>query len=1457
MVNGPSTKYKEAKMKKLSLRIVSAFLAVMTLMSVLSCMSVFATETTEETVQYATGDLSLEYPELEEDLEVIESVSEYNEIVNGEDTASTYSLRASSYPSSVDNSTSIYFPAIGSQGRVGSCTAWATCYYQFTYEMNRSIGRTTTPENTFSPKWVYNKINRGIDTGSTYVHAYNLMKSQGCVQISDVPYDEDFRTWSPSDEYWTDSLNYRLNTSQLLYTGSGNTPITSPDDSDLNTVKAALANGEVLTFSTYFDHWAYSTIESNTNAPENSNYIGESIATAMNSYEGGHRMTLVGYNDDIWVDINGNGTVETAEKGAFKVANSWGTDYGNDGFIWVAYDALNTVSALSIIVPDTNRGPIFNSITRITVRDYDSDADINLVYTLNSARRNQTSLTVTAVSSNGTKYSGTVSPYRDSNYSINENNNYSYDGKTSSNDGTMVFALDNIVSSLTSDTFDDYTWTVTVADTSSDSYSLTVKDLKIVDNNTGKTINSSVSMPVTLNGASKTIGFGDEVTANEVTIYYRGYSNPNIHYQVGTGSWTSVPGVAMTASSEVDGYTHTYTIDLGDSTYANVCFNDGNGNWDSRNGANYKFEAGTYTYSNGTITAIEVDKSMKIKSFDITPSSGKIAPGESVKMDVTLSNAPSTACIKYSYIDPNGNECVIYDYTSACSASKQFTVEGTYTLIVRAKESYASIEYVEARKTITVAEKASNTCTIYYKGYSTPYIHYQVGTGSWTSVPGYAMTATSEVSGYTHKYTIDLGESTYANVCFNNGNNTWDSKNGANYKFYAGTYTYSNGTITEYKPAELEATLTSSKVQNIGRYEYLTFTAKATGGTAPYKYKFTYTRYGQTYTLRDYSTSNVCNLQTTEIGPYTVNVTVMDANSNTVYASCSVTCNQTYIMEFNADKETGYVGESVKFSAETLNEANVITSSNYVYTVTKDGVTTTLNTASDKTATWTPTEAGTYQVKLSIVYDGNTIVYRTMDFVVEKVELTATLTSSKTQNIGCYEYLTFTAKASGGTAPYKYKFTYTRYGQTYTLRDYSTTSVCGLRTTAVGPYAVNVTVMDANGDTVSTTCSVTCNQTYIMKFNADKETVTVGESVKFSAETLNEADAITSTNYIYTVTKDNVTTTLNTASDKTATWTPSAAGTYQVKLSIVYDGNTIVYRTMDYVVEEAVVDEVTIYYKGYSNPNIHYQVGTGSWTSVPGKAMTATSEVDGYTHKYTIDLGDSTYANVCFNDGNGNWDSRNGANYKFYAGTYTFSNGTITEYEFDDSMRIKSFDITPSDGKIAPGDSVKMTVTLANAPTNACIQYLYADANGNEFVIYDYATAYSALKQFTVEGTYTLIVRAKESFVSTDYIEARKTVTVKEESSNTLTIYYKGYSTPYIHYQVGSGSWTAVPGIAMTATSEKSGYTHKYTIDLGTSTYANVCFNDGNGNWDSKNGANYKFYSGTYTYSNGTMTKIS
>ena len=87
---------------------------------------------------------------------------------------------------------------------------------------------------------------------------------------------------------------------------------------------------------------------------------------------------------------------------------------------------------------------------------------------------------------------------------------------------------------------------------------------------------------------------------------------------------------------------------------------------------------------------------------------------------------------------------------------------------------------------------------------------------------------------------------------------------------------------------------------------------------------------------------------------------------------------------------------------------------------------------------------------------------------------------------------------------------------------------------------------------------------------------------------------------------------------------------------------------------------VTIYYAGFTNPNILYEVN-GEWTDLQGTAMNKTDDFIGYTHKYTILLNNSTSITACFNDGKGNTDNNEEKNYSVQQGIYGIKNGTVTQ----------------------------------------------------------------------------------------------------------------------------------------------------------------------------------------------------
>ena len=271
--------------------------------------------------------------------------------------------RAASLPAQVDLSQTPFFPPIGDQMQVGSCYAWAAAYYQFTYEANKLNNITSNAANAYSPAFVNNILSGGEDVGGVNVEVYDLLSKQGCLHMADAPYrsttgasyvtaeNYDY-SWSTDTEAMIEALNTRLTGHNAVTITSLGTAITGPTDTDLDEVKGLLADGKILNLRVQGPAWdsdLRTVIDEETGEVKpykNANGDYEYVSFRAASTWGGHALTLVGYDDSVWIDVNANGAVDEAELGAFKIANSWGADWANDGYIWVSYDALNGVSAI-------------------------------------------------------------------------------------------------------------------------------------------------------------------------------------------------------------------------------------------------------------------------------------------------------------------------------------------------------------------------------------------------------------------------------------------------------------------------------------------------------------------------------------------------------------------------------------------------------------------------------------------------------------------------------------------------------------------------------------------------------------------------------------------------------------------------------------------------------------------------------------------------------------------------------------------------------------------------------------------------------------------------------------------------------------------------------------------------------------------------------------------------------
>ncbi len=243
-------------------------------------------------------------------------------------------------PSSVDNSQLPWFPPIRTQGDVGSCACFSSTYYTMTYMTARARGwdvrNNSDNTNKFSPKFTYNMINGGENGGTWHDTAMQMMIDHGCPTWEEWPYQTsatpatNYLAWPTSGLIWRSAINYRM---------SSRGQVTGLDtDAGLNNLKTMLNNGYILNFATYINSWQTKTVLDDPSTSEDNAFVGQTIGYNVNGTDGGHSMTIVGYDDSIWVDIDSDWIVDANEKGALKIANSWGTGRDNAGFIWCAYE---------------------------------------------------------------------------------------------------------------------------------------------------------------------------------------------------------------------------------------------------------------------------------------------------------------------------------------------------------------------------------------------------------------------------------------------------------------------------------------------------------------------------------------------------------------------------------------------------------------------------------------------------------------------------------------------------------------------------------------------------------------------------------------------------------------------------------------------------------------------------------------------------------------------------------------------------------------------------------------------------------------------------------------------------------------------------------------------------------------------------------------------------------------
>jgi len=399
--------------------------------------------------------------------------------------------------SSVDNSEMSCFPPIRDQGTLSSGNDFARTYYQLTHNVGLELGwNNKSEDNTtkFSPKWTYNLFNGGDPTARTTTASnYAALEKHGAATWAEFPYDDNYVEWCLNKSVWRNAIKYRTYPRENLENIA--------TDEGLQQVKQLLNSGYVLVLTGYVDAWQYTTVSNDPSVSEDDVFEGQEVVFWVEgSGSGGvlHAKALVGYNDFIWVDINNNSTADVGEKGALKIANSRGTGWGNDGYMWIAYDALQEVSAVPGGPSSQDRRAAVYSVYHLPVRT-DYAPRLLAEITINHANRNHARLYLGVGDADAHQPSALWGPPAFS-YLWNRGD-CAFDGSTTAVDGTFVFDFTDIMPSDSG----EYRYFIQLEDKYLPD-PLTLYEFKLVDTETGAEVYSETVPKTAVNNAGKNKG---------------------------------------------------------------------------------------------------------------------------------------------------------------------------------------------------------------------------------------------------------------------------------------------------------------------------------------------------------------------------------------------------------------------------------------------------------------------------------------------------------------------------------------------------------------------------------------------------------------------------------------------------------------------------------------------------------------------------------------------------------------------------------------------------------------------------------------------------------------------------------------------------------------------------------------------------------------------------------------
>ncbi|HEY2433936.1 MAG TPA: M12 family metallo-peptidase [Vicinamibacterales bacterium] len=452
------------------------------------------------------------------------------------------------------------------------------------------------------------------------------------------------------------------------------------------------------------------------------------------------------------------------------------------------------------------------------------------------------------------------------------------------------------------------------------------------------------------------------------------------------------------------------------------------------------------------------------------------------------------------------------------------------------------------------------------------------------------------------------------------------------------------------------------------------WTAAATGGTAPYTYKFLVYDGANWTVAQDWSASNVWSWTPALPAAYSVQVWVRNAGSSATYdawGQASFTVNGPPPLQVTtlsaSSPSMAPLGTTVAWTAMAAGGTGPYTYKFLLY----DGTSWTVGRdwSTSNSWNWTPAAAHAYSLEVWVRNAGSAALYDawldsgTYTVIIPPLTVTS-LVSTPASSAPVNTSVVWSASATGGTGPYTYKFLLWNGSAWSVGRDWNAATTWAWTPGTAGAFSVQVWARNAGSSATydawrpSGTFSVTGPMPLgVVSLSPSQSSGVAGQPVVWSAAATGGTSPYTYKFLVYDGTTWTIGRDWNASS--TWSWTPAATGAYAIQVWVRNAGSSAVYDAWLGSPQFAVAATGPLSVLGLT---VGSNTGSVAVNSTAAVTATAAGGVGPYTYKFLV------YDGTTWSVGQ-DWSASNVLNWTpTHSGTYSFqvwvrNAGSVTAWD--------------------------------------------------------------------------------------------------------------------------------------------------------------------------------------------------